>query len=530
MGKADIYLIIGRSVITIYLIIVFIMVLAESVERSNITSTEPSNYKETVQVMQYVVTNFQSTPLTNLGILDSNLSNTTNAREPSVLSQWSVSSDWCSCLNKNTFVADLYPHLGSCTTSETSSTVENCTTHEEESISLTIWRGTTIAVTTGQGVSFPTDTSNTCNSVFQTYQSSAGLCTRTNSPLMTSIMVTNWTTVETLAGWTFAGEFASYGNSTPPITYTYNTTSNSTNGSNVYFSQSVEGSPYLNIKVQPYSIPCLDPTNSPSPSNEHSWYPLTGNSTGCGYWNTSEDLYEVLDRDNLWDFYLNNDLAENKSTFSEFYGFTNSTIEEIAVLYAEKKLIVNSTDFCLAFAQNPDVDSNIEDIPNLTALRESLCILGFVVSGLAFVVFLGYLIATRGFKNVSKETVGIYVFWFQHGLGCLYSITCLILGDLTYALIDTIDSDNANLNDVADAACISNVPLLNDVYAYLADGISDLYSYIESYNEAGVIIAIIFLVLETILLVWWLIGFSCHENLEEEDAENKRLQGAGPRS
>ena len=153
MGKADIYLIIGRSVITIYLIIVFIMVLAETVERNNITSTQPSNYKETVQVMEYVSSNFRATPLTNLGVIDHNLQNTTTTRTPSVLSTWSVTEDWCSCNNTSTGAMDLYPHLGSCTTTETSSVTETCATQEETSVSLTIWRGTTISVSTGQRVS-----------------------------------------------------------------------------------------------------------------------------------------------------------------------------------------------------------------------------------------------------------------------------------------------------------------------------------------------------------------------------------------
>lgn len=521
MAKADIFLMVGRAIIAIYLIIVFIMVLAESVERSG-AGTEPENYAETVQVLQYITKNFQGTPIAKFKINDAN----STATSQSVLYSFAVDSDWCYCYDKNTNISSSIPYLGQC--SSENSNQEVCTTEEATTVDITYWRGVSFSIDYSDGAAYALDSSNTCSSIFSVYDSEAGMCRKNTSTLVTQIKVVNENTASLSDDWAIAGTFASSNltNST-----TDSATEDEIGNYDVYFSTSVEGSPYLSIGVSLNGLPCLDTSKTPLPSDGNLTYPLlySGNETGCGYWNTSEVLYEALDKDDEWEFFLNYDLATNTSTFRNLYGFNNATTNDTAYLYAERKLIVSATDFCYSYARSPDTESSVEDIPNLIAVREALCILGLVVTIIGFVVFIIYIIVTRCLKKVSRENVGIYVFWLLHGLGILFAVTALIVGSLTNDLTATIEESNAYLTDVADAACITNVPALNDVYSYLATEIDDLYSYVDSYNSAGIIIAIVFLVLEIILLLWWLIGFNCHENLEEEDEEEKRMR-TGARS
>ena len=520
MGKADVYLIIGRTVIALYLIIIFIMVIAESVQRSNYSTNEPANYKETVQVMNYVTQNFASTPLSRFEVLDTNASDIKSAE---ALYTWSVSDDWCSCTNTLTHQQDMYPHLGICSAQD--STTENCTSWQAYSNPITNWKGSYIKTYLATDASYPISTNHTCESSFATYNPLSNMCAET-SKIISDFEVVNETSPSNTSTWTFVGSFASYGNSTPPI----NKTHNDSKGLDVYVTYTKAGSPFINIKASLNGLPCLNPQVTPAPSDYHSAYPLTGNaSAGCGYWNTSEDLYETIDKDNEWDFFLNDDLASGTSFYTGLFGFANSTINEYVYLYAERKLIVADTDFCYNFIQNSDAQTNINDVANLASIRRSLCVFGFIVSILGFLVFIIYLIATRATKTTTKERVGIYIFWFEHGLGCLYACMAIMLGVLTDDLTQTIEDDNSYLTTIASNNCIYNVPKINDVYTYLSNGILNLYSYIDSYNTAGVIIAIIFLVLELIILIWWLIGFSCHENLDEEEIETKKLQ-TGSRS
>lgn len=526
MGKSDIFLIIGRALITIYLIIVFVMVLSETVERSNVDKTEPDNYQETLQVMDYVSQNFYATPIANFQVFDPEALQNTTATNPSTLYEWSIDEDWCSCINSEKNVYDTFPHLGTCTQEELSSNTETCSTSSSTSVDIQVWRGSYIEITSSSGASYPLNSDNSCGSIYEVYDSSAGMCRKTTETLITAIKVVNETNITSSEGWTFAGSFASWGNSTPP-----NTTNitEDTEGMDLYYSTTQTGSPYINIKVSLNGIPCLNPYKTPSPINQSLVYPLGNNDTsGCGYWNTSGDLYETLDFNNEWDFFLDYDLANNVSFFRSLYGYEYATINDYAYLYAERKLIVQATDFCYSFVTNPDVETNIADIPNLSNIRTALCTLGFVLTIFAFVVFVIYMIVTRVSKKVSKESVGIYVFWLFHGLGMLYAIIAIIIGDLTNDLISTIENDNSYLTNVASAACITNVQSINEVYSYLSENINELYSYIDSYNSSGIVIAIIFLVLEFILLLWWLIGFSCQENLEEDD-DRERFQ-KGPRN
>lgn len=517
MAKADIFLMVGRAIITIYLIIIFIMVIAETVERND-AGSEPENYKDTIQVMQYITKNFQSTPIANFKINDAN----STATSQSTLYNFAIDSDWCYCYDKNTNFSSSIPYLGEC--SSESSTEEVCTTEEAFTVAIPYWRGSSLTIDYSDGATYPSSSSNTCSSVFSTYDSAAGMCRKNTTTLVTQIKVVKESTASLSDSWAIAGSFA--------VSNLTNTSTDTTeNNYDVYFSTSEEGSPYLSIGVSLNGLPCLDPSRTPLPSDGNLSYPLlySGNETGCGYWNTSEVLYETIGTDDEWEFFLNYDLATNTSTFRNLFGFDNATTNDTAYLYAERKLIVSATDFCYSYVESSDTQSSISDIPNLVAVREALCILGLVVTIIGFIVFIVYIIVTRCLKKISRENVGIYVFWLLHGLGILYAVTALIVGSLTNDLTATIEDSNAYLTEVADAACITNVPALNDVYSYLASGIEDMYSYVDSYNTAGIVIAIIFLVLEIILLLWWLIGFSCHENLDEDDEEEKRMR-TGARS
>ena len=432
MSKSEIYLYIGRAVIAIYLFVVFILVLAETIERSNIGSTEPSNYKETVQVMSYVKENLLASPIATLQVYNAATANS----DEETLYEWEVSQDWCFCKDATSGEATSYPYLGACTSADTISRTSNCTQWSSTSIELDVWKGATLSLALDPNWSFPVRSNYTCSSTFDVYQTTAGLCRRQSQQIITQIKTVNVTdnvtqSVAESAMWSWAGDFAGTGNSTPPIltmlnTSAQNRTINSTNGLNLYYSYSLSGSPYLSVEVSRNGMPCLNPSNTPPPQDYHDWYPLTGNaSTGCGYWNTSDDLYELIDIIVDWNFFLNNDMAQNDTFFEDLYGFVNSTINESSYLYAERKLIVNDTDFCYQWVQNPDAESNIEDIPNLNSMRSTLSTVGFIVIAIAVVAFIAYLIATRSSKTVSKESVGIYIFWFEHGLGCLYAVVAV---------------------------------------------------------------------------------------------------------
>ena len=516
MSKADMYLYIGRAVIAIYLFIVFILVLAETIERSNISATEPDNYDETSQVLKYVVQNIAASPISSIQLTNANA--TSAATDP--FYTWSVTSDWCWCKDNNQLNGSSYPYLGACSVEDLASRTKNCSTQAPTSIVLDVFKGASITFATDSTWSFPQKQNNTCSSSFDSYQASAGLCTR--STLLTQVRVVNSSnsSIPQSRYYTYIGSFASVGNSTPPFTnLTVDTNLSNTTGYDLYVSQNLTGSPYSGLKVSRWGLPCLNPSKAAAPSTPDDYYPLTGNSSqGCGYWNTSEDLYQALEKIVDWNFFLNNDFAKNSSFFRDLYGFMNSTINENAFLYAERKLIVNDTDFCYKWVRDPDVKSNIEDIPNLNSMRSAETTVGFIVVAVAAVAFIAYLIATRSSKNVTKESVGIYVFWFEHGLGCMYAVVAVAIGSLTNNIISTIDADNSYLNDVADAACVTNVPVINNVYVYLADGISGLYDYVQSYNDWNVDVSIAFLVLEAILLVCWLIFFQCHKDLEDEEA------------
>ena len=505
------------------------MVLAETVERNNISATEPANYAETVQVMEYVKTNVLGTPLSTLQVLDANAS-IAQGLTGEVLYTLSVVGDWCSCVDAVTGNMTIYPHLGVCTAEELASKTQNCTIRSSTSIDISHWKGTILSLTTDTNYSYPIAANHTCASYYDIYQESAGLCRKDSQTLMTSIKVVNVTNEEGYVNntyWTFAGSFGNEGNSTTLPVENFTNTTNATHGDNVYYSSAVTGSPYNSIRVSMNGVPCLNPSKSPASTNTTANYPIFPAGEGCGYWNTSSDLYEVLDMDVEWNFFLNEDLSDNLTYFSSLYGFVNSTINENAVLYSERKLTVNDTDFCYSFVANPDAQSSISDIPNLNAIREALTIVGFIVSILGLLVFLAYLIATRASKSIPKASVGIYVFWLEHGLGCLFAVVGLVLGVLTDDLTTTIDDNNAMLNDVSDNACFVNVPRINEVYTYLSEGIANLYGYIGDYNTATIVIAIIFLVLELILLLCWLFGFQCQENLSEEDIERKQLNPNG---
>lgn len=525
MSKAEIYLYIGRAVIAIYLLIVFILVIAETVERNNIGTTEPTYYQETRQVMDYVTTNLAATPLQSLTVLNANTS-----VSPSVLSTWSVDGDWCWCRDAQTNQSTKYPYLGTCTDEDLRTPSLTCTQMAATDVSLEIWKGASLSEAEMATWSYPVSSNYTCESSFDEYQQTAGLCRRKGQAMMTQLKAVNATETTQSTSWTLAGSFASQGNSSAPQVNVSNLTNtsivNETLGLQLYWSSSLTGSPFTGVKVNSYGLPCLNPYNSPAPSNATTAsYPLTGSApTGCGYWNSSDDLFQSIDVNNLWDYYLNNDWAENTTWFEDLYGFQNSTANENSYIFAERKLIVADSDFCYAWVRSPAPQSNIEDIPNLNSMREALDIVGFVVVAVAVVAFVAYIIATRSSKSVTKEGVGVYIFWFEHGLGCLYAVVALVVGGLTNDITATIDSDNTYLNDIASAGCVTNVPVINNVYVYLADGISALYDYVEAYNDWNVYVSIVFLVLELILLVCWLIIFSCHENLEDEENQHSETR------
>lgn len=286
------------------------------------------------------------------------------------------------------------------------------------------------------------------------------------------------------------------------------------------------GSPYINLKISRYGEPCLNPSKNPNYKYEYDYYPLQGNNfQGCGYWNTSSDLYEQIDWIMDWNIFLNNDFAKNKTFFDDLYHFDLSGIDEFSYLIAERKLIVNDTDFCYSWVRNPEVTSDYGSVSLLRDMRNIVIVMGFTVTTLAILSFLIYRITNR-----CKEVAGgLYLFWLEHGLGTLNAIIALTVGILSKGMISTIDTANAYLYQVAENACITNVPVFNTVYAYMSSQISATYGYVPDFNDFNMYAASAFLLLELILLLSWLICFQCKEELENEeslsDNPNKKQQG-----
>ena len=601
MNKASVYLCFGRAIICIYLFLVFFMVLAETIVGKN-TKDQPSNYEETTQILQYVVNNLKSNPLTEFYITQGN---TTTPGKSQILYDWEVKSDWCWC-------KDSYPFLGACppesnfTRDDNSST---CKQWPDMSIFIDIWKGSAITASFASSFnwSFPIKSNYTCESSFQNYQKYSGLCTMNNLSLISTIVVTNYSSYNYFdnVNWTWAGHFAGGGESTPPLndedeeddeeddedseeaaddntstdnsttttdnntTSSTNTTENTTNtttntstntsnttaaevpsprntsliapdtqGYNIFYttnttesfddegepleSQDQTGSPYLNIKVSRYGVPCLNPYKNPAPSSSSAYYPLTGNdSQGCGYWNNSDKLYEKIDMVQDWNLFLDNDLAKNKSWFDDLYNFEDSSIDEYAFIYAEKKLVVKDTDFCYSWTQNPEVTSDIGNIELLRSMRTIVLTTGFVVTSIGLLSFLIHRITYR----CKEVTGGMYLFWLEYGLGTFYAVIALTIGILTRNMISTIDAANAHMYQVAQNACISNVPVINTVYSYLSTQVSGLYGYVNDLNDLNVDTAVVFLLLEAILLVFWLICFQCKEELQNEETLSDKHKG-----
>ena len=443
MNKATIYLCLGRAIIFIYLFLVFFIALAETIVSRN-TKDEPSNYKETTQVLKYVVQNINSPPMTGISITQAN---TTIPGKSHILYDWEVKSDWCWCKDET-------PYLGACSSDSNFTLNDNSSTCKQWPniyIPIDIWKGSslTVSVAPSGKWSFPAKSNYTCFSSFEIYQKTSGLCTMNNNSIINIITAVNSSssgdTYFNNVNWTLAGHFAGWGTSAPPIieededeedeetsssssednstatenstttadntttatenstTTADNTTSeNSTESNNntttldnsqpqrsnvdippdtigyylFYTTNTTEtpastddeddagstvgvetkGSPYINLKISRYGDPCLNPSQSPAPKYSSDYYPLTGNeSQGCGYWNSSTVLYEKIDWIMDWNIFLNNDLAKNKTFFVDLEGFEESTIEEFSYFYAERKLIVNDTDFCYSWVRNPEI-------------------------------------------------------------------------------------------------------------------------------------------------------------------------------
>ena len=436
MNKATIYLCLGRTIIFIYLFLVFFIVLAETIVSRN-TKSEPSNYEETTQVLKYLVQNINSPPLTGINITQAN---TTISGKSHILYNWEVKSDWCWCQDKS-------PYLGACpsdsnfTLNDSSST---CKQWPNIEIPLDIWKGSalTVSVAPSGKWSFPAKSNYTCFSSFEIYQKTSGLCAMNNNSIINIIRAVNTSSSSNSysnnENWTFAGHFAGWGSSAPPIdedeeeeeetsedtttatenstttddnTTTTTETSSTTTGTEsdnsittvdssqpqkssdnippdtmgyyLYYATNVteipastddesgstdedvtnKASPYINLKISRYGNPCLNPSKSPAPKSSSDYYPLTGNeSQGCGYWNSSNVLYEKIDWITDWNIFLNNDFAKNKTFFDDLRDFYETTIDETSYLYAERKLIVNDTDFCYSWVRNPEVSSDYSSV------------------------------------------------------------------------------------------------------------------------------------------------------------------------
>ena len=158
-------------------------------------------------------------------------------------------------------------------------------------------------------------------------------------------------------------------------------------------------------------------------------------------------------------------------------------------------------------------------------MRNIVIAMGFTVTTIGILSFLIYRITNR----CKEITGGMYLFWLEYGLGTLNAVIALTIGILTRGMISTIDTANAYLYQVAENACITNVPVFNDVYTYLSSQIRAVYGYVADFNDFNMYAASVFLLLELILLILWLICFQCNEELANEDSlsdnPNKKHKG-----
>lgn len=494
MGFQSIFLFLGRGFIFLFLFAVFLLVLIETIQRGDVDKTVPDNHKETSEVLSYVSQNLRALPLYDVQIVPKTA--TTNLNTVNPLFEWRTVESWCQCLDATG--KSVKAHAKHCIDTEVEDTTLRCSDKNKETRKLSTYQGSYIQTTKVLGYSYPSAKEKCAQSSFK-YQATAGLCTKEAELSLTklSYAVPN-PNLAVVGQWESSGKFA-LGDTTFSLWKT----------------SKVDGSPIIDLRTSLEGMPCLNSARNPGTQEFNI---IDFPQKGCGHWKTDEDLFEAIDNVSEWAYLDSNDHA----FFSGLAGYNTLVGESKVYLVAEKKLKLKENAFCLGLANQNVVTSYVQDIPLLLEYREILNTVGFVVVAISVLIFIIYLIATRCIseaKRVRKEEIGIYVFWFEHILGIIYAVLSIIIGWITYTLIQKLDTENENLYNVANGNCFLNSKKVNSVFNYLADGVQELYGYVDDFNNAGVIISFIFLFLEVIILIWWAFGFKCSEYLGEKEEE-----------
>lgn len=237
------------------------------------------------------------------------------------------------------------------------------------------------------------------------------------------------------------------------------------NNFNFYISRSVEKDYISFLQVEMNGSPCIYELESPIRKE----FPLLrANPNGCAKYKNDNGIFKLIDFQNEWDFYLNNNLNVIAEDIKNMQSYSINN----AMLYSGTKIKIKCKDI------PGRINTNDTEYPALEAIRDTGDSISIILSCVGLVLFFIHVFGIVYYKTMCDSLfLGIYclIFIFFEGLitpiSLYYFRKTIDQNEMLYKIHKSacfeIDGYNKMFNDLESIIFVSNEKINNILYSIL---------------------------------------------------------------